>query len=78
MRDEFMWDTIFCLLFVVLLLFWLVGRGASSNENNAHFSYSSASTVSHESEGNHQHLSLDPTDISEPANMAMWMELGEL
>jgi len=30
--------------------------------------------VSNESEG----ISLNPTDISEPANMAMWMELGEL
>lgn len=69
-----MWDAIFCLLFVVLLLFWLGLRGASVHSPTAEFSHSGGSTVSNESEG----ISLNPTDISEPANMAMWMELGEL
>ena len=69
-----MWDTIFCLLFVVILVLWLAGKGASSNISESDFSYSSNSIVSNESEG----ISLNPTDISEPANMAMWMELGEL
>ncbi len=69
-----MWDTIFCLLFVVLLVLWLAGKGASSNVSESQFSYSNNSVVSNESEG----ISLDPTDISEPSNMAMWMELGEL
>ena len=69
-----MWDTICCLLFVVLLFFWLGVRGASVHPPTAEFSHSSGSTVSNESEG----ISLNPTDISEPANMAMWMELGEL
>ena len=69
-----MWDAIFCLIFVVILLLWLGLRGASVHSPTAGFSYSGGSTVSNESEG----ISLDPTDISEPANMAMWMELGEL
>ena len=69
-----MWDAILCLLFVVILVLWLGLRGASSHIPISDFSYSSNSTVSNESEG----ISLDPTDISEPANMAMWMELGEL
>ncbi len=69
-----MWDTIFCMLFVVLLVLWLAGKGASSNVSESQFSNSNNSVVSNESEG----ISLDPTDISDPANMAMWMELGEL
>jgi hypothetical protein len=69
-----MWDAIFCLIFVVILILWLATRGVSSNVSDSQFSYSSTSVVSNESEG----ISLDPTDISEPANMAMWMELGEL
>ncbi len=69
-----MWDAIFCLIFVVILILWLASRGKSSNVSDSQFSYSSVSAVSNESEG----FSLDPTDISEPANMAMWMELGEL
>ena len=69
-----MWDTICCLLLLVLLLFWLGVRGASVHSPTAEFSHFIGSTVSNESEG----ISLDPTDISEPANMAMWMELGEL
>ena len=69
-----MWDTIFCMLFVVLLVLWLAGKGASSNASESQFSNSNNSVVSNESEG----ISLDPTDISDPANMAMWMELGEL
>ena len=69
-----MWDTIFCMLFVVLLVLWLAGKGASSNVSESQFSNSNNSVVSNESEG----ISLDPTDISDPVNMAMWMELGEL
>jgi len=69
-----MWDTIFCMLFVVFLVLWLAGKGASSNVSESQFSNSNNSVVSNESEG----ISLDPTDISDPVNMAMWMELGEL
>ncbi|HII49302.1 MAG TPA: hypothetical protein HA330_05390, partial [Candidatus Thalassarchaeaceae archaeon] len=60
-----MWDTIFCMLFVVLLVLWLAGKGASSNVSESQFSNSNNSVVSNESEG----ISLDPTDISDPANM---------
>ncbi|MBJ61512.1 MAG: hypothetical protein CMB54_06345 [Euryarchaeota archaeon] len=67
-------DTIFCLGFVFLVLFWLIGRGASTSENyNSNIGNYTAPIQSNQSA-----MSMDPTDLEDPANMAMWMELGEL
>lgn len=69
-----MWDTIFCLGVVLLVLFWLIGRGISTSEN-----YNS-NIGKYTIQGNNDSpaISMDPTDLEDPANMAMWMELGEL
>lgn len=69
-----MWDTIFCLAFAILLFFWLAARSASSDTSGSSVQHSFTPSDSNEGGG----LSLDPMDIEEPANMAMWMELGEL
>ena len=69
-----MWDTIFCLGVVLLVLFWLIGRGISTSE-----AYNS-NIANYSIQGNNDipAMSMDPTDLDDPANMAMWMELGEL
>ena len=69
-----MLDTIFCLGFLFLVLFWLIGRGASTSENyNSNIGNYTAPIQNDQST-----ISMDPTDLDDPANMAMWMELGEL
>ena len=70
-----MWDTIIrWLAFAILLFFWLAARSVSSETSGSSVHNSFTSAGSNEGGG----LSLDPMDIEEPANMAMWMELGEL
>ena len=69
-----MLDTIFCLGFVLLLLFWVIGRGISTPE---HYN-SNIQDYSTSSYGEAPEMSMDPTNLDDPANMAMWMELGEL
>ncbi|MEC7543889.1 MAG: hypothetical protein VYE51_00270 [Candidatus Thermoplasmatota archaeon] len=69
-----MLDTIFCLGFVLLVLFWLIGRGISTSENH-HSNIGDYTTPIH---NDSPALSMDPADLDDPANMAMWMELGEL
>ena len=69
-----MLDTIFCLGFVLLVLFWLIGRGISTSENY-NSNIQNYSTPSHDET---PEMSMNPTDLDDPANMAMWMELGEL
>tara|TARA_B100000941_G_C28343636_1_gene468016 strand:- start:28 stop:237 length:210 start_codon:yes stop_codon:yes gene_type:complete len=69
-----MLDTIFCLGFVLLVLFWLIGRGISTSENyNSNIQNHSIPSHDETTE-----MSMDPTNLDDPANMAMWMELGEL
>jgi|TARA_B100002052_G_C15883857_1_gene600642 hypothetical protein len=69
-----MWDTIFCIGFVLLVLFWIIGRGVSTSENYN----SSVETYTSPIRNHGPAMSMDPTDLDDPANMAMWMELGEL
>ncbi len=69
-----MWDTIFCLGFVLLVLFWLIGNGVSTSENHN----SNVGNYVPPTQNDGSTMSMDPTDLDNPANMAMWMELGEL
>ncbi len=69
-----MWEILFCLGFTILVLFWLIGKGASTSETN----HSNVQYISSSNSNNNEGISMDPTDIDNPANMAMWMELGEL
>jgi len=70
-----MWDTIFCLGFVLLVLFWLIGRGVSTSEN---YNSNLGTSFTPPTQKDGPAMSMDPTDLDNPANMAMWMELGEL
>ena len=69
-----MWDTIFCLGFVLLVLFWLIGKGVSTSDNYN----SNVGNYVPPTQNDGSVMSMDPTDLDNPANMAMWMELGEL
>ena len=69
-----MLDTIFFLGFVLLVLFWLIGRGISTSENYNSNIGNYTAPIHNDSPA----MSMDPTDLDDPANMAMWMELGEL
>ena len=69
-----MLDTIFCLGIVFLVLFWLIGRGASTSENYNSNIGNYTAPIQNDSSA----MSMDPTDLEDPANMAMCMELGEL
>ena len=69
-----MWDTIFCLGFVLLVLFWLIGKGVSTSDNYN----SNVGNYVPPTQNDGSAMSMDPTDLDNPANMAMWMELGEL
>ena len=69
-----MLDTIFCLGFVLLVLFWLIGRGISTSENYNSNIGNYTVPIHNDSPA----MSMDPTDLDDPTNMAMWMELGEL
>jgi len=70
-----MWDTIFCLALVILVVFWIIGKGVNSIESNP-------AVVQHNGSSTNQHdmpqMSMEPMDLEDPVNMAMWMELGEL
>lgn len=69
-----MLDTIFCFGLVLLVLFWLIGRGISPSENYN----SNIGNYTVPIHNDRPAMSMDPTDLEDPANMAMWMELGEL
>ena len=69
-----MWDTLFCLGLTILFLFWLIGRGVSTSENYN----SNVGNYIPQNQNDDSTMSMDPTDLDNPANMAMGMELGEL
>ncbi len=69
-----MWDTLFCLGLTILVLFWLIGRGVSTSDNYN----SNVGNYISQNQNDDSTMSMDPTDLDNPANMAMWMELGEL
>ncbi|HJM66947.1 MAG TPA: hypothetical protein QF555_05330 [Candidatus Thalassarchaeaceae archaeon] len=73
--ESIMWDTIFCLAFVILVVFWIIGKGVNSTDSNhGGVQYNNSAITQHDM----PQMSMEPMDVEDPVNMAMWMELGEL